>query len=151
MRRIGPILMGAITLVTLCSVSAVATAQQLQCNVHSIRAAITGSEISSPLAPYRDQLMRPPLSTFTSFELIDTQRLTLRLGSASDLNLGLDITGQLEFDSVAGTQQVFNLSLRHGRRNLLNSRIAMTPGRPFFIVVGSVIPDGTLVLGIVCR
>jgi hypothetical protein len=151
MKRIGPTLAGLLCALALGATASLAHAQQLTCDIHSIRASASGADISAPLDAYRDHLLRPPLSSFTAFELIGTHTVTLRLGAAEDLRLAHGIAGRLELTAVEGAQRIFELSLRHERRTLLNSRIAMTPGRPFFVVVGSVIPEGTLVLGIVCR
>lgn len=144
-------MLGLSVALTLVALTTTAEAQQMRCDIHSIRATASGSEISQPLEAYRSHLQRPPLSAFTSFVLIESDTVNLSPGNSGPLSLSDGITGELRFDSAEGSQRIFNLSLRHGRRNLLNSRVAMTPGRPFFVVVGSVIPEGTLVLGIVCR
>lgn len=127
-----------------------ARAQQMRCSIHSIRASATNSTISPALEVYRNFFGRPPLSTFTSFELLSTRAVTLSIGSESRLDLGNGVSGQLGLQSSSGARRVLNLVLRHSGRNLLNTRFGVTPGHPFFVVVGSVIPRGTLVLGIIC-
>ena len=128
-----------------------AGAQQVRCEVHAIRASNEGAEISPQLEPYRVHLLRPPLASFTSFVLIQTQTLTLTQGQASPLRLQNGIAGEFQLDSSEDGRNVLGLSLRHEERTLVNTRFRSTIGHPFFVVVGSVIPRGTLVLGFVCR
>jgi hypothetical protein len=125
--------------------------QQMRCDLHAIRASTNGTDISPELESYRAQLLRPPLSAFSSFRLL--QRLTVALspGQTSPIRLAHGIGGELRFDSAEGNQRRFNLALRHSQRTLLNTRFGVSRGHPFFVVVGSVIPEGTLVLGILCR
>lgn len=128
-----------------------ARAQQAHCDVHSIRASASGSEISPELEPFRAHLLRPPLSTFTSFQLIQTQALTLTVGQTSPLRLQHGIAGEFQLTSSENGRHMLSLALRHEDSTLVNTRFRATTGHPFFVVVGSVIPSGTLVLGFVCR
>lgn len=144
-------LIGLMTAIVLWAVAGEARAEQLQCDVHAIRASATGSEISPALEAYRSHLLRPPLATFTSFELIESHRLTLTTGRASPLNLQSNISGEFELTSSENGRHMLRLSLSHEGRNLVNTRFRATQGHPFFVVVGSVIPRGTLVLGFVCQ
>lgn len=148
------ILVGLATLTILAFASSEAKAEQVRCDVHAIRAsASAGSEmqISPQLEPYRAHLLRPPLTAFTSFELIETQNLTLTQGRAQPLTLQPNITGEFEVTSSENGLHMLRLSLQHNNRNLVNTRFRATQGHPFFVVVGSVIPRGTLVLGFVCQ
>lgn len=152
MRRRGrQLLLGALAALALSAVAGAAEAQQAQCQIHSISASTTGSEISPALEPFRNFLLRPPLSTFTSFELLSTRTVTLRQGADQPLQLERGIAGQITFSSSQGNQRVLNLSLRYQNRNLVNTTFRASPGYPMFVVAGSVIPQGTLILGIVCR
>lgn len=151
-RRIYQLLLGTLAALAVFGTAAgAAEAQQIQCQIHSISATATGSEISPPLEPFRNFLLRPPLSTFTSFELLGTRTVTLRQGAEQPINLDRGIAGQITFSSSQGVQRVLNLSLRHQNRNLVNTTFRVSPGYPMFVVAGSVIPQGTLILGIVCR
>lgn len=151
MKRHAPLSIGLMAVVLLGILADDAEAQQLQCDVHAIRASATGEAISPSLEPFRSHLLRPPLATFTSFELIETQRLTLSAGRPSPLTLQVNVSGEFELSSSANGQNMLRLSLQHESRNLVNTRFRATEGHPFFVVVGSVIPRGTLVLGFVCR
>ena len=151
MTRRARILISLFAALTVIAVADVASAQQIQCQIHSIRATSTGGEISQSLNAFRNLLLRPPLSAFTSFDLIHTRSVSLSLGSSQPLQLEQGITGEIRFNSSLGAQRELNLSLRHQGRNLLNTTFRVTPGHPMFVVAGSVIPQGTLVLGIVCR
>lgn len=140
----------AVTVTVVALAPSLAQAQQMRCTVHSIRASSTDSTISPALEVYRHFFGRPPLSTFTSFELISSRAVTVTSGSESPLDLGNGVSGQLGLRSSSSAQRVLNLVLRHSGRTLLNTRFGVTPGHPFFVVVGSVIPRGTLVLGLIC-
>ena len=96
--------------------------------------------------------MREPLNSFTSFEVISRRTLRLSQGSAGALQLPGGITGQLTLVSATGAARVLSLTLRRNGQNLVSaSRISVSPGHPFFVVVGSVIDTGTLVLGVTCE
>lgn len=151
MTRRGPILLGLFAAAFTIAMASTASAQQIQCQIHSIRASTGGGEISDGLDPFRYLLLRPPLSAFTSFDLLSTRSVSLSTGGSQPLQLGHNITGQIQLNSVQGSQRELNLALSHQGRNLLNTTFRVTPGHPMFIVAGSVIPQGTLVLGIVCR
>jgi hypothetical protein len=142
-----PALLVALAMAT---ISSRVEAQQMQCSVHSIRASNESSTISPALEVFRNFFGRPPLSSFTAFELISTRAVTLASGRDSPLDMGHGVSGQLRLQSSSGAQRVLNLVLRHTDRTLLNTRFGVSPGHPFFVVVGSVIPEGTLVLGIIC-
>jgi hypothetical protein len=152
MRRRGrQLLLGALAALAISAAAGSAEAQQTQCQIHSISASTNGSEISPALEPFRNFLLRPPLSTFTSFELLSTRTVTLRQGADQPLQLDRGIAGQITFSSSQGNQRVLNLSLRYQNRNLVNTTFRASPGYPMFVVAGSVIPQGTLILGIVCQ
>jgi hypothetical protein len=152
MRRRGrQLLLGALAALAISAVAGTAEAQQTQCEIHSISASTSGSTISPALEPFRNFLLRPPLSAFTSFELLSTRTVTLRQGTDQPLQLDRGIAGQITFSAQQGSQRVLNLSLRYQNRNLVNTTFRASPGYPMFVVAGSVIPQGTLILGIVCR
>lgn len=151
MIRRGPIVLGLFAVAVTIAMTNVASAQQIQCQIHSIRASTGGGEISQGLNPFRNLLLRPPLSAFTAFDLISTRSVSLSAGSSQPLTLEHNISGQIQLISSQGSQRELNLALRHQGRNLFNTTFRVTPGHPMFIVAGSVIPQGTLVLGIVCR
>lgn len=152
-RRGRQFLVGALAALAISAVAGTALAEQAQtqCQIHSISASTNGSEISPALEPFRNFLLRPPLSTFTSFELLSTRTVTLRQGADQPLTLDRGIAGQITFSASQGNQRVLNLSLRFQNRNLVNTTFRASPGYPMFVVAGSVIPQGTLILGIVCR
>ena len=127
-----------------------ARAQAVQCEVLSIRASTSGSELAGPLEAYRAQLLRAPLNAFTSFELTGTERSRLSPGGTQQLRLGNGITGELRLESTADSLLRLRLVLRRESQTLLNTQLATTRGHPFF-VAGPIIPGGTLVVGIVCR
>jgi hypothetical protein len=143
--------LGVLTAFVVAIAAGTARAEQIQCQLHSIRATTSGAQISPVLEPFRNFLLRPPLSSFTSFELIGTRTVTLRQGANQPISLDHGIAGQITFASSQGTQRVLNLSLRHQNRNLVNTTFRVSQGYPMFVVAGSVIPQGTLILGIVCR
>ncbi len=151
MKSTSRLLIGLLVLAATITVAGESRAEQIQCDVYAIRASASGSEISPQLEPYRSHLQRPPLATFTSFVLIQTQNLTLSTGQPRPLSLQHNISGEFELTSSENGRHMLRLSLEHDDRNLVNTRFRATSGHPFFVVVGSVIPRGTLVLGFVCR
>jgi len=145
-------LAGLLAACVVLSANGVARAEEVQCEVLSIRASTDGTAISQSLEPYRPQLMRPPLNAFTSFTLIETRQLRLSAGASQPLTLGNDIGGELRLVSSRPERERLRLrlTLRRGEQTLVNSQVALTRSHPFF-VAGPIIPGGTLVVGIVCR
>ena len=151
MRRQAPILFGALVIAMISFTTVEANGQQLTCEVHALRASASGGEISPELEPYRTHLLRPPLSTFTSFQIIQSQTVTLNTGRSLPLQLQHGIGGEIELTASENGRHQLSLALRHEDRTLVNTRFRASAGHPFFVVVGSVIPSGTLVLGFICR
>ncbi len=151
MTRKAPIIFGALAIALVSVFATEVHAQRLTCQVHALRASASGAEISPELQQYRNHLLRPPLSTFTSFQIIQTQTLTLDLGQSQPLRLQHGIGGEIELTSSENGRHRLSLALRHEDRTLVNTRFRASAGHPFFVVVGSVIPRGTLVLGFICQ
>lgn len=151
MRVRGPLVAGLLVLLATLSSSARAEAQQVQCEVLSIRASDAGSDVGAALEAYRAQLMRAPLNAFTSFALLGSQTLRLSPGAEQPLTLADGITGELRLlEPPNPDRQRLRIILRRGGQTLVNSQVSLTAGHPFF-VAGPLIPGGTLVLGVICR
>ncbi len=152
MTRCGATVVGLLVFLAVAVTGGTAEAQPTHCDIHAIRALPTGAVIAEALTPFRTHLLREPLNSFNSFELISTEALTLTPGNSGALQLPGGISGELTLVSATGTSRVLALTLRRNNQNLVSaSRISVSPGHPFFVVVGSVIPTGSLVLGITCR
>ncbi len=89
---------------------------------------------------------------FSAFELLNTQSLHLDASTPQTFQLPDGISGELHLQTVRNQRPRLRLILRRGTQTLLNTRVAITPGHPFF-VAGPSIAGGqaTLILGIRCQ
>lgn len=126
-------------------------AQDAKCQLLAIKASNSGTGVDSKINSYITQLQRPPFSSFSKFDLLKNENITLSLNNtASFQNIAGNINGSLTLERIQNSLLFLRLILNRGGTELLRTLVSVTRGHPFFIA-GPSVSDGTLIMGIICQ
>lgn len=133
---------------------AIAANDSAACTVRFIHAKHEGSTFDPQLAPLKDQLTRPPLSSWKSFSLLGEQKIALHALTPTDFAVPGAHQGRLEFLGTVESNGRQRLRLRwqllDGAARLMSTVFVIDDGGTV-LQAGIKHEQGLLVLGTTCK
>lgn len=133
---------------------ALAANDSAACTVRFIHAKHDGATFDPQLAPLKDQLTRPPLSSWKSFSLLGEQKIALHALTPADFAVPGDHQGRLEFLGTVESNGRQRLRLRwqllDGAARLMSTVFVIDDGGTV-LQAGIKHEQGLLVLGTTCK
>lgn len=133
---------------------AMAANDSAACTVRFIHAKHEGTAFDPKLEPLRDQLTRPPLSSWKSFSLLGEQKISLHALTPTDFAVPGDHQGRLEFLGTVESNGKQRLRLRwqllDGAARLMSTVFVIDDGGTV-LQAGIKHEQGLLVLGTTCK
>ena len=124
------------------------------CSVRVIHATAGGSRFDAGLEPLRPQLTRPPLSSWTSFALLQQHELSIPSATPQTFVLPGEHVGVMSYEGpteASGKKRLrLRLEIKDGAAKLLSTKFVINDSGTM-LQAGLKHDKGLLVLGITCR